>query len=80
MITMTFKELYLLHEFSIVGLARQAEVTEDTIRALFAGQAVSRKAAEAVLAALSLRTGRHYTLANVAITLVNENAGGSVVT
>lgn len=67
-----FRELYILHSFHADSLAIQAGTTPEVIRAMINEKPVARRQAEDVLFALSRRTGRAYSLANVAIQLLPE--------
>lgn len=68
----SFRELHILHQFHARSLAIQAGTTEEVVQSMVSGRPVGRRQAENVLAALTHRTGRTYSLANVTVPLLTD--------
>lgn len=69
MVQFSMRELRTLHAFHSDTLAYRASVPEASVVAMLNNLPVTKEHAEKVLLALSRQTGRHYTLANVAVIL-----------
>jgi|SRR5579859_7564108 len=65
----TILDLWVSHQFDASSLAFQAHVPENTIDAMITSQPVQREDAEKVLAYLSTRYQRDYTLKTVYVVL-----------
>lgn len=63
--------LYLRHGFTSALIDIQASVPAGTTDAMMQNFPVLQKHAERVLAALSVRTGKNYSLSNVTVDLIN---------
>lgn len=70
----SMKELRTLHAFHTDTLAYRANVPESIVVAMLNNHPIPLSEAKKVLAALSIQYNRYYTLSNVSVKLLEEQA------